>query len=78
MAQRNAYTGLISPANELNMGTTTTPEGHYTLGVEACTDGTLATCYLITTTAIGGQLDDTECTAITYDSTGTRAPAACW
>ena len=78
VAQRNAYTGLISPANELNMGTTTTPEGHYTLGVEACDNGTLATCYLITATATGSQVNDTGCTAITYDSAGTKGPAACW
>jgi len=78
VAQRNTYTTEIAANTGLNMGVVTSPEGYYTLGVAACATGTIATCYLITATATGSQLNDTGCTAITYDSTGTKGPAACW
>jgi type IV pilus assembly protein PilE len=78
VAQRNTYAALISPANGLNMGRTTSAEGYYDLTVAACGGGTIATCYLITATATGSQASDTECAAITYDSVGAKGPAACW
>jgi type IV pilus assembly protein PilE len=37
-----------------------------------------ATRFTLTATALGGQLSDTGCTALTIDHTGTRGPAACW
>ena len=78
VAQRNLYTTEISADTGLNRGSITTAEGYYTLGVEACATGTIATCYAITATATGSQLGDTGCTEITYDSAGTKGPAACW
>jgi type IV pilus assembly protein PilE len=50
------------------------------MSVAACGGGTIANCYLITATATGSQVNDTDCTTITYDSTGVRsgATANCW
>jgi type IV pilus assembly protein PilE len=62
------------------MGRTTSEEGHYDMGVAACDDGTLAICYVITATAIGGQANDTDCATITYDNVGTKSGTTddCW
>jgi type IV pilus assembly protein PilE len=79
VAQQNTYAALISPANGLNMGRTTSAEGYYDLTVAACGGGTIATCYVITATATGSQAADTECATINYDSVGAKGPtAACW
>ena len=78
VAQRNAYTTVIAAATGLNMGSANSRDGYYTLAAAACTGGVIANCYLITATAAGNQANDTGCTAITYDSAGTKAPAACW
>ena len=78
VAQRNTYTTEISANTGLNMGTTESGEGYYTLTAGACAGGTIATCYIITATAAGNKANDTGCTAITYDSAGEKAPAACW
>jgi Tfp pilus assembly protein PilE len=42
--------------------------------------GTIATCYLITATAADTQVNDTDCTTITYDSAGVKSgtTADCW
>jgi type IV pilus assembly protein PilE len=80
VAQKNSYTLLISEdTNGLGLGRITSPEGHYEMEVAACGSG-IATCYLITATAIGGQASDTECAKITYDSLGTKSgtTANCW
>lgn len=37
-----------------------------------------ATQFTLTATALGGQLTDTGCTALSIDQTGNRTPAACW
>jgi type IV pilus assembly protein PilE len=37
-----------------------------------------ATQFTVTATALGGQLTDTGCTALSIDQTGNRTPAACW
>ena len=78
VAQRNFYTTEISAGTGLNLGSANSKENYYTLEVEACATGTIATCYLITATAAGSQASDTGCTEMTYDSTGTKGPAACW
>ena len=78
VAQRNTYTTVIDAATGLNMGSANSAEGYYTLVAAACGGGAIANCYLITATAAGSQANDTGCTAITYDSAGTKAPADCW
>ncbi len=37
-----------------------------------------STRYTLTATALGGQLSDTGCTALSIDQTGNRLPATCW
>ena len=81
VAQKNTYTGLISQTTDgLGMGRTTSEEGYYDMSVAACEGGTLAICYVITATAIGGQANDTDCATITYDNTGTKSGTTddCW
>ena len=78
VAQRNTYTTVISADTGLNMGTATSSKGYYTMTAGACTGGIIANCYTITATAVGNQANDTDCTAITYDSAGRKTPAACW
>jgi type IV pilus assembly protein PilE len=80
VAQRNTYTLEISANTGLTMGRTTSADGYYNLTVLGCDTGTIATCYEITATAIGSQLADTDCPAITFDSTGVKGPVAgdCW
>lgn len=36
------------------------------------------TRFTVTATALGGQLSDTGCTALSIDQTGNRTPATCW
>lgn len=80
VAQNNTYTTEISATTGLGLGRTTSSEGFYGMTVAACGGGTIATCYLITATATGGQVNDTDCTTITYDSAGVKsgATADCW
>jgi type IV pilus assembly protein PilE len=80
VAQNNSYTTQISENAGLGTGTTASQEGHYTMSAAACADDTIAICYVITATAIGGQADDTDCATMTYDSTGTRSGTTdkCW
>ncbi len=80
LAQNNSYTLLISPANGLNLGTTTSSEGYYNLSVAAGGTGSIATSYLVTATATGGQTSDTDCTTITYSSAGVKSGTTgdCW
>jgi len=80
LSQSNTYTTEISAATGLNLGTATSREGYYSLAVTACPTGTLAICYLVTATALGGQAKDTDCLIITYDSRGVRSGTTpdCW
>jgi type IV pilus assembly protein PilE len=80
LSQSNTYTTEISAAAGLNLGTTNSREGYYSLAVTACAGGTLATCYLVTATAVAGQAKDTDCLIITYDSRGVRSGTTpdCW
>jgi type IV pilus assembly protein PilE len=80
IAQNNTYTTDVSAAAGLSMGSTTSREGYYTLSSAACGGGTIATCYLLTATAVGGQTNDTDCLTITYSSTGAKSGTTgeCW
>ena len=66
--------------SRLGMGITTSRDGYYDMTVAACATGTIATCYLLTATATGGQANDTDCVTITYDSAGAKSgtTADCW
>lgn len=79
MAQNNTYTTDINTAAGLNIGTTTSNNGYYNLTVAACGGG-IATCYLLTATATGGQANDTDCATITLSSAGVTSgtTANCW
>jgi type IV pilus assembly protein PilE len=78
VAQRNTYTTEVAADTGLNMGSANSRDGYYTLGAAACAGGAITNCYVITASAAGKQANDTGCTSITYDSAGTKAPAACW
>ncbi len=80
LAQNNSYTTLISPANGLGLGTTTSDEGYYNLTVGAGGTGSILTSYLVTATATGGQTSDTDCLTITYSSAGVKGGTTgdCW
>ena len=80
VAQNNTYTTVIGPAAGLNLGRTESNEGYFDMTVAACATGTIATCYLITATAKGGQTNDAPCLTITYDSVGTKGGTTgdCW
>ena len=80
VAQNNTYTTEISANTGLGLGSTTTAKGYYNLGVAACGGGTIASCYLITATATGGQVNDTDCLTITFSSTGVKSGTTdeCW
>ena len=78
VAQGNTYTTVIGAAAGLNLGSASSTEGYYTLEVKPLPCNNIALCYLIEATAVGGQLNDTGCTLISYDSAGTKSPADCW
>jgi type IV pilus assembly protein PilE len=80
VAQFNRYADVITASDltGLNLGSANSKDGYYTLAAAACAGGAIANCYLITATAAGSQANDAGCTAITYDSAGAKAPAACW
>ncbi|MCP4333992.1 MAG: type IV pilin protein [Gammaproteobacteria bacterium] len=80
VAQNNTYTTEISANTGLGIGRTTSRDAFYDMTVTACAGGAIATCYLVTATAKGGQASDSDCLTITYDSTGVRSgtTADCW
>jgi type IV pilus assembly protein PilE len=62
-----------------------TEEQYYSIDAEACADGTIATCYVLTATPVAGgvQEEDTKCTSLILDSTGAKTAtgtlqAECW
>jgi type IV pilus assembly protein PilE len=71
----SSYATDISAANGLNLGRTTSREGYYNLTVAAN-----ASSYLLTATAVGGQMKDTDCLIITISSTGVKSGTTgeCW
>lgn len=80
VAQNNTYTTEISANTGLGLTRTTSRDGYFDMTVAACAGGTIATCYLITATAKGGQANDSDCLTITYDSAGAKSgtTAECW
>lgn len=64
------------------LGAATTQNGRYTITLAAGTTGAIATSYLATATATGGQAqDDPNCLVLTIDDKGARTPAdttGCW
>ena len=80
VAQNNTYTTEISANTGLGLTRTTSRDGYFDMTVAACAGGTIATCYLITATANGGQTNDSDCLTITYDSAGAKSgtTAECW
>jgi type IV pilus assembly protein PilE len=76
VAQRNEYTKEL--VTDLNMASANSREGYYTLEVTSDPCANFDNCYTIKATAAGSQLNDTGCTAITYDSAGKKGPADCW
>jgi len=79
-SNNNTYT-----TNMTQLGFTANPaiseHGYYSVAAAACGGGTIATCYLLTATAQGGQADDTKCATMTLNNLGqkTSAPNAnCW
>lgn len=57
----------------------------YSVDAEACADGTIGTCYVLTATPVvdGVQEEDTKCTSFILDSTGAKSAtgtlqAECW
>lgn len=80
LAQNNSYTADLTTAAGLNLGSTASRDGYYNLTVAACAAGSIATCYLVTATATGGQTNDTDCAIITYSSIGVKSGTTgnCW
>ena len=78
VAQRNTYTTVIAANTGLNMGDANSAEGYYTLTVSNAPCANIANCYTIIAAAAGSQVNDTDCDPISYNSAGTKTPAACW
>jgi type IV pilus assembly protein PilE len=80
MAQNNTYTTDIAGATGLNLGSAVSPAGYYNLSIAACGAGTIATCYVITAAATGGQTNDTDCVFIAFDSFDVKSGTTgnCW
>ena len=81
----NTYTTDFTSAPPTGLGilpSATTTNGRYTISLAACNGGTIATCYLATATATGGQLQDAAaCQVFTIDNAGNRTPVdstGCW
>lgn len=81
----NTYTTDFTTAPPVGLGTqpsATTANGRFTITLAACNGGNIATCYLATATAVGGQMQDTAaCQVLSIDDRGTRTPAdtsGCW
>jgi type IV pilus assembly protein PilE len=55
-----------------------TERSYYAISAAPCAGGTIATCYILTATAQGGQTADTGCTPLTLDSKAVKAPLNCW
>ena len=80
ITQNNTYTTNVSASTGLDLGSTVSKEGYYNLSAAACGGGTIASCYLLTATATGGQTIDTDCLTLTYSSTGVKSGTTgeCW
>jgi type IV pilus assembly protein PilE len=81
----NSYTTDFTSAPPTGLGilpSATTTNGRYTITLAAGASGSIATSYLATATATGGQLQDSAaCQVFTIDDRGNRTPAdstGCW
>jgi len=82
-AQNSTYTSNINTAAGLNLGRTTSADGHYNLTSAAGTTGSIATSYALSATPIGSQADDTDCNVLSVNSLGQRTGSGtlgndCW
>ena len=82
-AQNSTYTTDVNTAAGLNLGRTTSSEGHYTLAAAAGGTGSIATSYVLTATPVGAQADDAGCLVLSMDSLGQRGATGvlgtdCW
>lgn len=84
MLDRKTYTDDMT-----DLGFTLDPmiseEEYYSIDAEACEDGTIATCYVLTATPVAGgaQEEDKKCTSLMLDSTGAKTAEGtleteCW
>jgi len=60
-----------------------TESNRYDIDVQACPAGNIATCYLITATAVNAQAADATCATLTLNSSDVKGasgtdPDACW
>lgn len=78
MAQNNSYTTDIAGAGGLNLGTTDSKDGYYKMVVRNGPCGDTINCYKVVAIAVDGQVKDTDCLRIKYDSTGVKSPDNCW
>ena len=81
--QNNTFTTDIIDAPPAGLGqSATSGRGYYTLAVTAGAGATIATSFLITATAVGGQAKDVTCPTFTVTDTGVRTPddatTGCW
>lgn len=82
-AQNGTYTTEISGAAGLGFGSTSSPDGYYTVTAAACATGTIATCYTMSAAPAGDQVNDLTCATMTLDSRGGKTASGtdgpnCW
>ncbi len=73
-SNNNTYTTDMTALGLDNTDPAVTQKGFYSIDAAACAGG-IATCYILTATAQGGQSDDGKCTSMTIDSQGTKGGA---
>ncbi len=71
-SNNNTYTTDMTALGVDDTDPAITESGYYSVDAAACAGETIATCYLLTATAQGGQSDDSKCTTMTLDSRGTK------
>lgn len=74
--ETNSYAGATIGAGALTdvWGSTTSPEGFYTISLPTLTANT----FTLQAVATGTQVDDTTCATMQLAHTGAKTPAACW
>lgn len=71
-SNNNTYTTDMTALGLDNTDPAVTENAYYSIDAAACGGETIATCYVLTATAQGGQSDDSKCTSMTIDSRGTK------
>lgn len=81
MLDRSTYTTDLGALNFA----ATSEEGFYTIDVDPCADGTIASCYELTATPVAGeaQASDTDCGSFILGSDGSKTNSTgnndvCW